>query len=94
MKKLIAGVMALALLASCGNKKTGIDPFASLTNEVDSALHRADTLHRPKASEEPKPTEADESFDDFIITLLLMTSCNGNALSFRCPTTTVTSLQK
>ena len=45
MKKLIAGVMALALLASCGNKKTGIDPFASLTNEVDSALHRADTLH-------------------------------------------------
>ena len=40
MKKLIAGVMALALLASCGNKKTGIDPFASLTNEVDSALHR------------------------------------------------------
>ena len=87
MKKLIAGVMALALLASCGNKKTGIDPFASLTNEVDSALHRADTLHRPKAPEEPKPTEADES-------LLLMTSCNGNALSFRCPTTTVTSLQK
>ena len=66
MKKLIAGVMALALLASCGNKKTGIDPFASLTNEVDSALHRADTLHRPKAPEEPKPTEADESFDDFI----------------------------
>ena len=56
MKKLIAGVMALALLASCGNKKTGIDPFASLTNEVDSALHRADTLHRPKAPEEPKPT--------------------------------------
>ena len=33
---------------------------------MDSALHRADTLHRPKAPEEPKPTEADESFDDFI----------------------------
>lgn len=66
MRKLIAGVMTLALLASCGNKKTGIDPFTSLTNEVDSALHRTDTLHRPKEPEEPKPIEADESFDDFI----------------------------
>lgn len=66
MRKLMAGVVALALLASCGNKKTGTDPFASLTHEVDSALHRADTLHRVKTPEEPKPTEADESFDDFI----------------------------
>lgn len=66
MKKLIAGVVTLALLASCGNKKTGTDPFAALTNEVDSALHRADTLHRPQIPEDPLPTEADESFDDFI----------------------------
>lgn len=66
MKKIIAGVVTLILLVSCGNKKTGIDPFASLTNEVDSILHRADTLHSPKASEEPSPMEADESFDDFI----------------------------
>lgn len=68
MKKIIAGVMTLALLASCGNKKTSIDPFASLTNEVDSVLHRSDTLHHPKVPEEPRPMEADESFDDFIYT--------------------------
>ena len=66
MKKLIAGAVALALLASCGNKRANLDPFASLTNEVDSALHRADTLHQSKTSEGPKPIEADESFDDFI----------------------------
>lgn len=66
MKKLIAGVVTLTLLASCGNKKTSTDPFAALTNEVDSALHRADTLHRPQTPEDPQPTEADESFDDFI----------------------------
>ena len=66
MKKLIAGAVALALLASCGNKRANLDPFASLTNEVDSALHGADTIHQSKTSEGPKPIEADESFDDFI----------------------------
>ena len=66
MKKLIAGAVVLALFASCGNKRANLDPFASLTNEVDSALHRADTLHQSKPSEDPKPIEADESFDDFI----------------------------
>ena len=39
MKKLIAGVAVLVALVSCGNKKTNIDPFASITNEVDSVLH-------------------------------------------------------
>lgn len=66
MKKVIAGIVALTLLASCGNKKTDINPFAALTKEVDSVLQRADTLRQPKEPEEPKPTEADESFDDFI----------------------------
>ena len=36
MKKLIAGVLVLTILGSCGNKKTNIDPFASITQEVDS----------------------------------------------------------
>ena len=35
MKKLIAGVLVLTILGSCGNKKTNIDPFASITQEVD-----------------------------------------------------------
>lgn len=56
----------LTILGSCGNKKTNIDPFASITQEVDSIRHKADSIHQEELPEEPKPTEADESFDDFI----------------------------
>lgn len=66
MKKVIAGVVLLIFLASCGNKKANINPFASITNEVDSIRYKADSVHHDKLSEEPKPIEADESFDDFI----------------------------
>lgn len=66
MKKLIAGVILLVILGSCGNKKAKIDPFASITKEVDSIRHQADTVHLEKLPEDPKPTQADESFDDFI----------------------------
>lgn len=43
-----------------------MDPFATITEMVDSASHRADTLQQAEAKEEPKPLEADELFDDFI----------------------------
>lgn len=67
MKQIIAGVAVLCFLSSCGNKKANIDPFASITNLVDSAMnHRADSTNNEKASDEPQPIEADESFDDFI----------------------------
>lgn len=67
MKQTIAGVVVLCLFSSCGNKKANIDPFASITNLVDSAMnHRADSANNEKASNEPRPIEADESFDDFI----------------------------
>ncbi|WP_321331084.1 DUF4348 domain-containing protein [uncultured Bacteroides sp.] len=66
MKKIIAGVIILNLLASCNNKKSNIDPFAPITNLVDSAVHRADSVKNKNKPEEPKPTEADESFNDFI----------------------------
>lgn len=67
MKQIIAGVAVLCLLSSCGNKKTNVDPFASITNLVDSAMsNRADSTNNEKASDEPQPIEADESFDDFI----------------------------
>ncbi len=66
MRKLLLGFFLLAFLISCGNKKTKIDPFATLTDMVDSASNRkADSLHQ-QAKEEPKPIEADELFDDFI----------------------------
>lgn len=69
MKKLIAGIVVLSFLSSCGNKKAHIDPFASLTNEVDSIIHqRGDSTLKKELSEEPIPIEADESFDDFIYT--------------------------
>ena len=83
MKKLIAGVLVLTILGSCGNKKTNIDPFASITQEVDSIRHKADSIHQEELPEEPKPTEADESFDDFIYNL----PCSVSVSSFRCPIT-------
>ena len=58
MKKLIAGVLVLTILGSCGNKKTNIDPFASITQEVDSIRHKADSIHQEELPEGPKPTEA------------------------------------
>lgn len=66
MKKLIAGVILLSILSSCGNKKTNIDPFASITKEVDSIRQIADSIRHDKSTEEPQPIQADESFDDFI----------------------------
>jgi hypothetical protein len=66
MKKLIAGVILLCMLGSCSNKKTKIDPFASITQEVDSIRQQADSIHGDELPEEPQPIQADESFDDFI----------------------------
>jgi len=66
MKKLIAGVILFSILGSCGNKKNNIDPFASITHEVDSIRHQADSIPEDKLPEEPQPIQADESFDDFI----------------------------
>lgn len=66
MKKyLVWGTMALTL-ASCGQRKSTIDPFETLKEMVDSAAHKADTLPLVKVVEEPQPMEADELFDDFI----------------------------
>ena len=64
----MAGVTVLVLFASCGNSnKTDADPFASITHLVDSAMvNKTDSIDREKTSDEPKPIEADESFDDFI----------------------------
>ncbi len=66
MRKLIAGVIVLAVFTSCGNKKANVDPFAAITSEVDSIRHRVDSTQLVKLPEDPRPIEADESFDDFI----------------------------
>lgn len=66
MRKIGWGVCLLVFLASCGNKKTKIDPFVTITNMVDSATHKADTVTEIMPETGPLPIEADESFDDFI----------------------------
>lgn len=67
MKKLLAGVVSLCCLwSACGNKKQHIDPFASITHEVDSIRKMADSVRTDESPEEPLPIRADESFDDFI----------------------------
>jgi len=43
-----------------------MDPFTTITEMVDSASHKADTLQQVEVQEEPQPLEADELFDDFI----------------------------
>lgn len=64
MRTAILWAIALTVSA-CGQKKSTIDPFESLTSLVDTAAHRVDTVPLPVV-EEPKPIEADELFDDFI----------------------------
>ena len=66
MKKLLLAFLLFTFLISCGNKKAKMDPFATITEMVDSAGHKADTLLEAEVKEEPKPMEADELFDDFI----------------------------
>ena len=71
MNKLGWGCLILMLFAACGPKKTQADPFESLTEAIESAsLHQrgADSLYLDTAvvEEAPKPSVADELFDDFI----------------------------
>ncbi len=66
MKRLLTGFFILVVLASCGGRRTKMDPFATITGMVDSAGHRADTLRQTEVKEESGPLEADELFDDFI----------------------------
>ena len=39
MKRLLTGFIILVFLFSCGNRKTKMDPFATITEMVDSAGH-------------------------------------------------------
>ena len=76
MKKLIAGVILLGLLGACSNKKAKIDPFASITQEVDSIRHKADSIHLDELPEDPQPIQADESSTISSIILPPTTCCS------------------
>ena len=82
MKKIIAGAILLGILTSCGNKKNHINPFAAITNEVDSIRQKADSSHNEKLPEEPKPIEADGSFDDFIYSFASDDALQRQRISF------------
>lgn len=66
MKKIIAGVATLALLAACGNKQPGTNPLEANRSEIDPNSQRRDSLPQKPEVEETTPTERDGSFDDFI----------------------------
>ena len=84
MKQLLAGFIVLVFLVSCGNKKPKMDPFTTITEMVDSASHKADTLQHVEVQEEPQPLEADELFDDLSSTMLRTMLCNGRGRYFLC----------
>ena len=77
MKKVLLGSILFALLVSCGNGKTKMDPFTTITGMVDSVGHKADTLREAGVKEEPEPIEADELFDDLSSTMPRMMPCRG-----------------
>ena len=53
MRKIGLGFFLLVFLVSCGNKKTKMDPFATITNLVDSAAHKADTVPQAEVDNDP-----------------------------------------
>ncbi len=67
MKKLLAGSLLLVLCAaSCGQGKGAKDPFAAITQMVDSVKSPDISPSATPAESQPMPLEADELFDDFI----------------------------
>lgn len=66
MRKTVSGFLLLALLISCGNRKTKTDTFNASTEMADSVAHGIDTLLQGRGKEELKPMNANEPFDDFI----------------------------
>lgn len=74
MRKLIIGVCLLMLISSCGGGKKKMDPFETLTEEIDSLTATPDTTEAMAAVEEEPmvPATADESFADFSTILPVM----------------------
>ena len=53
MKRLLTGFLYIVFLFSCRNRKTKMDPFATITEMVDSAGHEADTLQQTEVEGAP-----------------------------------------
>lgn len=85
MKQFFAGVFVLTFLVACQNKKANIDPFASLTSEVDSARCMVDSLSKDSLSKELNPIEEDDSFDDFVFRFATDDKLQRQRIAFPLP---------
>lgn len=67
MKKLFFGCCLLMLMVACEGGKKKIDPFETLTGQIDSLKVHTDSVHVDTALvvEDVIPPSADESFADF-----------------------------
>lgn len=66
MRKLVIGFCLLSILSSCGNGKKKTDPFAALTEQIDSINLNSDSIQDSSFIIKDKiPATADESFADF-----------------------------
>ena len=67
MKNLVIGFCLLGMLASCRDGKKKADPFAGLTEQIDSIHAETDSVPSITYAEEEEeiPVTADESFADF-----------------------------
>lgn len=87
MRELIIGCLLLVLMASCGGKKKQVDPFETLTEQIDSAMtiHSDSVCEKVDAEEEAVPVAADESFADFFYNFASDESFQRKRVVFPCP---------
>ncbi|WP_455673382.1 DUF4348 domain-containing protein [Phocaeicola sp.] len=87
MRKLIIGVCLLMLISSCGGGKKNMNPFETLTEEIDSITAVSDTATAiTEMVEEPMvPATADESFADFIYNFAIDKKLQVSRIVFPLP---------
>lgn len=88
MKKLLTGCMLLTLCVSCGNGKNAQDPFAALTQQVDSmkpSCNQVPATTSKSLATFAGPLEADELFDDFIFNYTSDENLQKQRTSFPLP---------
>lgn len=87
MRVLIIGCCLVVLMASCGGGKKQVDPFETLTEQIDSAMavHPDSVCEITDAEEEAIPVSADESFADFFYNFASDENFQRRRVVFPCP---------
>lgn len=81
MKKLLTICLGIVLCTACGNMNGSKDPFAALTQQVDS-VGRPDKVLSVDSALSLRPSEADELFDDFIFNFALDSNLQKQRILF------------